>query len=190
MHLGITSLTINFLDFKTMRKLIIASLILIGILLSGCTNKAFKTVAITTNPTEKQKGLLAIACTAQFGKSEPQIIEGKTKTDTLNIYSTDTVLITKNDTVLITVTNTVKTIVNNNRTDTIRQGDKAREWLLESRMRDKDNQISNLNNDNKQKTDKIIDQRHKLVIAMIGYGIELLALILFVALKVRGKIGL
>jgi len=173
-----------------MRKLITISLIFISILLilSGCSNHAFKVVAITVNPTPKQKGLLAIACTAQFGKSEPIFIKGENKTDTLNIYSTDTVLITKNDTVQITVTNTIKTIVNNNRTDTIREGNKAREWLLESQIRDKDNIISNLNNEVEQKTDKIKDQRQKLVIAMIGYGIELLLIILFIYSKVRGKI--
>ena len=172
-----------------MRKLITISLIFISILLilSGCSNHAFKVVAITVNPTPKQKGLLAIACNNQF-KQSPHLIKGELRIDTLTINSSDTVTINKFDTVQVTITNTVKAIVTQFRTDTIKEGNPYKESLLESQLRDKDNVISNLENENKQKGEKIKDQMSKLVIAMIGYGLQLLALIIFVVIKVRGRI--
>ena len=171
-----------------MRKLITFTIIFISILLIfGCSNQAFKVVATTVNPTPKQKGLMAIACNNQF-KQTPQFIKGELRIDTLTINSSDTVTINKFDTVQVTITNTVKAIVTQFRTDTIREVNSAREYLLESQIRDKENVISNLENENKQKGEKIKDQRSKLVIAMIGYGLQLLALIVFIVIKVRGKI--
>ena len=171
-----------------MRKLIILSLIVISIMLIfGCSNHAFKVVATTVNPTPKQKGLLAIACNNQF-KQTPQFTKGELRIDTLTINSSDTVIINKFDTVQVTITNTVKAIVTQFRTDTIKEGNPYKEYLLESQLRDKDYVISNIENENKQKGEKIKDQRSKLVIAMIGYGLQLLALIIFVVIKIRGRI--
>ena len=114
-----------------MRKLITFTIILISILLilSGCSNHAFKVVATTVNPTPKQKGLLAIACNNQF-KQSPQFIKGELRIDTLTINSSDTVTMYKLDTVQVTITNTVKAIVTQFRTDTIKEGIPYRESLL------------------------------------------------------------
>lgn len=185
-----------------MRKLITISLIFISILLilSGCSNHAFKVVATTVNPTPKQKGLLAIACNNQFGKSEPIFIKGETVTKIDTIFSTDSALIEviktlpciyNYDSLLKVIKASIKPILINTTAETTNKyvaPDKAREYLLESQLRDKENIISNLENENKQKGEKIKDQRGKLVIAMIGYGIELLALILLIYLKLKSKI--
>ena len=160
------------------------TIIILCLLMASCNNHAFKVVATTVNPTPKQKGLLAIACNNQF-KQTPQFIKGELRIDTLTINSSDTVTIHKLDTVQVTITNTVKAIVTQFRTDTIKEGNPYKESLLESKIRDKENVISNLGNENKQKGEKIKDQRGKLVIAMIGYGLQLLALIVFIVIKIK-----
>ena len=172
-----------------MRKLITISLIFISILLilSGCSNHAFKVVAITVNPTPKQKGLLAIACNNQF-KQTPQFIKGELRIDTLTINSSDTVTIHKLDTVQVTITNTVKAIVTQFRTDTIKEGNPYRESLLESQIRDKENVISNLQHKSVQ-DDKIKARlrRNGLILTSL-FTIMLVAIFVQIYLKLKSKI--
>jgi len=182
-----------------MRKLIALSLIAISIILIlSCNNHAYKVVATTVNPTAKQKALLSIACTNQFGKSEPIFLKGETIIKHDTIPSNDSALkeviktlpcIYNYDSLLKVIKASFKPILINTTAETTNkyvEPDKAREYFLQSQLRDKDNIISNLENDNKQKDENVKDIRHKLIIAFIGYGIELLALILFVYFKLNG----
>lgn len=172
-----------------MRKLITFTIIFISILLilSGCSNHAFKVVATTVNPTPKQKGLLAIACNNQF-KQTPQFIKGELRIDTLTINSSDTVTINKFDTVQVTITNTVKAIVTQFRTDTIKEGNPYKESLLESQIRDKENVISNLQHKSVQ-DDKIKARlrRNGLIVTSL-FTILLVAIFVRIYLKLKSKI--
>ena len=172
-----------------MRKLITISLIFISILLilSGCSNHAFKVVATTVNPTPKQKGLLAIACNNQF-KQSPQFIKGELRIDTLTINSSDTVTINKFDTVQVTITNTVKAIVTQFRTDTIKEGNPYRESLLESQLRDKENVISNLENEKIQIKHKLSVARRNGAIVLGLWILTLVAIFVRIYLKLKSKI--
>lgn len=172
-----------------MRKLITFTIIFISILLilSGCSNHAFKVVATTVNPTPKQKGLLAIACNNQF-KQTPQFIKGELRIDTLTINSSDTVTINKFDTVQVTITNTVKAIVTQFRTDTIKEGNPYRESLLESQIRDKENVISNLQHKSEQDDEiKARLRRNGLIVTSL-FTILLVAIFVRIYLKLKSKI--
>lgn len=157
------------------------------LILSGCSNHAFKVVATTVNPTPKQKGLLAIACNNQF-KQSPQFIKGELRIDTLTINSSDTVTMYKLDTVQVTITNTVKAIVTQFRTDTIKEGNPYRESLLESQLRDKENVISNLQHKSVQ-DDKIKARlrRNGLIVTSL-FTILLVAIFVRIYLKLKSKI--
>lgn len=157
------------------------------LILSGCSNHAFKVVAITVNPTPKQKGLLAIACNNQF-KQSPQFIKGELRIDTLTINSSDTVTIHKLDTVQVTITNTVKAIVNHYQTDTIREVNSAREYLLESKLRDKENVISNLENEKAQIKHKLSVARRNGAIVLGLWILTLVAIFVRIYLKLKSKI--
>ena len=172
-----------------MRKLITFTIIFISILLilSGCSNHAFKVVATTVNPTPKQKGLLAIACNNQF-KQTPQFIKGELRIDTLTINSSDTVTIHKLDTVQVTITNTVKAIVTQFRTDTIKEGNPYKESLLESQLRDKENVVSNLQNKSEQDDEiKARLRRNGLIVTSL-FTILLVAIFARIYLKLKSKI--
>ena len=172
-----------------MRKLITISQIFISILLIfGCSNHAFKVVATTVNPTPKQKGLLAIACSNQF-KQSPQFIKGELRIDTLTINSSDTVTINKFDTVQVMITNTVKSIVNHYQTDTIREVNAAREYLLESQLRDKENVISNLENEKAQIKHKLSVARRNGSIVLGLWMLTLVAIFVRIYLKLKSKIN-
>ena len=171
-----------------MRKLITFTIIAISILLIfGCSNHAFKVVATTVNPTPKQKDLLAIACNNQF-KQSPQFIKGELRIDTLTINSSDTVTMYKLDTVQVTITNTVKAIVTQFRTDTIKEGNPYRESLLESQIRDKENVISNLENEKAQIKHKLSVARRNGSIVLGLWMLTLVAIFVRIYLKLKSKI--
>ena len=155
--------------------------------MASCNNHAFKVVATTVNPTPKQKGLLAIACNNQF-KQSPQFIKGELRIDTLTINSSDTVTINKFDTVRVTITNTVKAIVTQFRTDTIKEGNPYKESLLESKIRDKENVISNLQNKSEQDDEiKARLRRNGLIVTSL-FTILLVAIFVRIYLKLKSKI--
>ena len=185
-----------------MRKLITISLIFISILLilSGCSNHAFKVVATTVNPTPKQKGLLAIACNNQFGKSEPIFVKGETITKVDTIFSTDSALIEviktlpciyNYDSLLKVIKASIKPVIINTTAETTNKyvaPDKAREYLLESQIRDKENVISNLQNKSEQDDEiKARLRRNGLIVTSL-FTILLVAIFVRIYLKLKSKI--
>lgn len=163
------------------------TIIILCLLMASCNNHAFKVVATTVNPTPKQKGLLAIACNNQF-KQSPQFIKGELRIDTLTINSSDTVTMYRLDTVQVTITNTVKAIVNHYQTDTIREVNSAREYLLESQIRDKENVISNLENEKEQTKHKLSVARRNGAIVLGLWMLTLFAIFVRIYLKLKSKI--
>ena len=163
------------------------TIIILCLLMASCNNHAFKVVATTVNPTPKQKGLLAIACNNQF-KQSPQFIKGELRIDTLTINSSDTVTINKFDTVRVTITNTVKAIVTQFRTDTIKEGNPYKESLLESQLRDKENVISNLENEKAQIKHKLSVARRNGAIVLGLWILTLVAIFVRIYLKLKSKI--
>ena len=184
-----------------MRKLITFSLIAISIMLIfGCSNHAFKVVATTVNPTPKQKGLLAIACSNQFGKSEPIFLKGETITKVDTIFSTDSALIEviktlpciyNYDSLLKVIKASIKPVIINTTAETTNKyvaPDKAREHLLESQIRDKENVISNLENEKVQIKHKLSVARRNGAIVLGLWMLTLAAIFVRIYLKLKSKI--